>query len=48
MFGATCLAIIQELEPEQIAQMSIEELIEFLQEKGENRFENPEKIAKYL
>jgi transposase len=48
MFGATCLAIIQELEPEQIAQMSIEELIEFLQEKGKNRFENPEEIAKYL
>ncbi|WP_332635055.1 IS110 family transposase [Halalkalibacter flavus] len=48
MFGATCLAIIQELEPEQIAQMSIEELMEFLQEKGKNRFDNPEEIAKYL
>lgn len=47
-FGATSLAVIQELEPEQIADMSIEELIEFLQEKGKKRFENPEEIAKYL
>ncbi|MFX0561493.1 IS110 family transposase, partial [Tepidibacillus infernus] len=37
-----------ELEPEQITQMSMEELIQFLQEKGKNRFENPEEIAKYL
>jgi len=48
MFGATCIAVIQELEPEQIAEMSIEELIDFLQEKGKNRFEKPEEIAKYL
>ena len=48
MFGATCIAVIQELEPEQIAEMSIEELMDFLQEKGKNRFENPEEIAKYL
>lgn len=47
-FGATCLAVIQELEPEQIVQMSIEELIHFLQVKGKNRFENPEETAEYL
>ncbi len=47
-FGATCLAIIQELEPEQIVAMSIEELIDFLKDKGKNRFDNPEEIAKYL
>lgn len=48
MFGNTSLAVIQELEPEQIMAMSMEELIEFLQVKGKNRFENPEEIATYL
>ncbi|MFX0559960.1 IS110 family transposase [Tepidibacillus infernus] len=47
-FGSTCLAVIQELEPEQIVSMSIEELIDFLKEHGKNRFGNPEEIAKYL
>jgi transposase len=47
-FGATSLAVIEELEPERIAEMSMEELVEFLQEKGKNRFEDPEEIAKYL
>lgn len=47
-FGNTSLAVIQELEPDQIMAMSIEELIEFLQDKGKNRFENPEEIATYL
>lgn len=48
LFGATCLAVLQELEPEQIATMSIEELVDFLKEKGKNRFDNPEKLATYL
>lgn len=47
-FGSTSLAVIQELEPEQIMAMSVEELIQFLQDKGKNRFENPEEIAAYL
>ena len=47
-FGNTSLAVIQELEPGQIMAMSMEELIEFLQDKGKNRFENPEEIATYL
>jgi transposase len=47
-FGTTSLAVIQELEPEQIVAMSIEELIDFLKEKGKNRFDNPEEIAEYL
>ncbi len=47
-FGATSLAVIQELEPEQVATMSIEELIDFLRIKGKNRFDNPEEVAKYL
>jgi len=47
-FGTTSLAVIQELEPEQIAAMSIEELVDFLKVKGKNRFNDPEEIAKYL
>ena len=47
-FGSTSTAVIQELEPEVIAKMSLEELVEFIQEKGKNRFENPEEVAKYL
>ncbi len=40
--------MIQELEPEQITAMPLEELISFLNEKGKNRFENPEERAKFL
>lgn len=47
-FGSTSLAVIQELEPEEIVAMSMEELIEFLRDKGKNRFDNPEEIATYL
>ena len=47
-FGNTSLAVIQELEPEQIMNMSMEELIAFLQDKGKNRFDKPEEIATYL
>lgn len=32
-FGATSVAVIEELDPETIAEMPIEELIEFLQKK---------------
>ncbi|THF72276.1 IS110 family transposase, partial [Cohnella fermenti] len=47
-FGSTSLAVIQELEPEQIMNMSMEELVAFLQDKGKNRFEKPEEIAAFL
>ncbi len=47
-FGATSMAVMEELEPETIAEMSLEELVDFLQDKGKNRFEKPEEIAKYL
>ncbi|TDF87693.1 IS110 family transposase, partial [Paenibacillus piri] len=47
-FGSTSLAVIQELEPEQVANMSIQELVEFLNDKGKNRFKNTEEIATYL
>lgn len=47
-FGTTSLAVIQELEPEQIASMPMQELIDFLKDKGKNHFDNPEKIAQYL
>lgn len=48
LFGATCLAVLQELEPEQIVSMSITELVEFLKEKGKNRFDDPEELALFL
>ncbi|MDC3424284.1 IS110 family transposase [Aquibacillus sp. 3ASR75-11] len=47
-FGATSLAVIQELEPETITKMSLQELVDFIQEKGKNRFQNPEEVASYL
>lgn len=47
-FGATSMAVMEELEPETIAEMSLEELVEFLQDKGKNRFEKPKEIAQYL
>lgn len=47
-FGTTSLAVIQEFDPDQIAEMSLEDLIAFIQEKGKNRFTNPEETAKYL
>ncbi len=47
-FGTTSLAVIQELEPEQIVEMPMEELINFLRDKGKNRFKNPEEVAQYL
>jgi transposase len=48
MFGSTCLALLQELEPEQIAAMPLEKLVDFLQENGKNRFAEPEKLAQLL
>ncbi len=48
MFGSTCLAVLQELEPEQIVSMSILELVDFLKEKGKNRFDDPEQLASFL
>lgn len=47
-FGSTSLAVIQELEPEQIVAMSLDALIDFLKEKGKNRFKDPEEVAQYL
>ena len=47
-FGATSLAVIQELEPEQIASMPLEELVNFLVDKGKNRFEDPAGTAQEL
>ena len=47
-FGTTSLAVISELEPEQIVAMPLEELVNFLVDKGKNRFENPEETAREL
>ena len=47
-FGTTSLAVIQELEPEQVVQMPLQDLVDFLVDKSRNRFENPEETAKEL
>lgn len=48
-FGATAVSIIQDFfSPEEIASMPLEDLISYISEKGKNRFNNPEKVAKLL
>lgn len=48
-FGATASAIITDfLTPDEIASMPLEDLINFICEKGKNRFPNPESTAKLL
>lgn len=47
-FGATAMAVIEQLSSEQLAQMSIEDLTDFVIKKSRNRFADPELIAKNL
>lgn len=48
-FGATSVAVLTDfLSPEEIADAPLEELIDFLCEKGKNRFSDPEAKAKLL
>lgn len=47
-FGATSMAVIQDLSPEYVAYASLDELIDFIMEKGKNRFSDPEAKAKLL
>ncbi len=45
--SATSLAVMEEFESvEEIAEMSLERLIDFLVEHGKNRFDNPETVVK--
>lgn len=46
-YGSTALALIEEFEtPDDIANMDVDQLVEFLVEKGKNRFPNPSEVAK--
>lgn len=47
-FGATSVALFTEFDVEEIADLSIQELIDFLVEKGKNRFSDPEGYAKEI
>jgi len=47
-FGATSLALFTEFDVEDIIELSIEELVEFLIDKGKNRFSDPEGYAKEI
>jgi transposase len=48
-YGATASAVLTEyLSNEQIAEASMEELIDFICDKGKNRFTNPDEVASIL
>lgn len=48
-FGATSIAVITEFfSTDDIINMSLEELANFIMDKGKNNFDNPERIAKEL
>lgn len=48
-FGATSIAVITEFfSTDDIVDMSLDELADFIMEKGKNKFDNPERIAKEL
>lgn len=44
-FGATAIAVVEEMSAEQLANISLEELTDFVVKKSRNRFPNPEEIA---
>lgn len=47
-FGATSMAVLEEMSPDQIAYASLDELIDFLIQKGKGRFSDPQAKAKLL
>lgn len=47
-FGATAIAVIEQLSAEQLAKMSMEDLTDFVIKQSRNRFADPEQIAKDL
>ena len=47
-FGNTSLALITEFDVEDIANLTIQQLIDFLIDKGKNRFSDPEAYAKEI
>lgn len=45
-YGAAALALIEEFDaPDDIANMDVDQLVDFLMEKGKNRFPNPSDVA---
>jgi transposase len=47
-FGKASVEVLKEFTPDEIAQISVEELAEFIQSHGKNRFANSEEIASAL
>lgn len=48
-FGATALSVYEDFSsPDELAYMDLNELTAFIQEKGKNRFPNPEGVAKAI
>lgn len=44
-FGATATAVVEEMSAEQLVEMPLDELVNFVVKKSRNRFPNPEEIA---
>lgn len=48
-FGATAMAVVEEfLSTDEIVDMPLEELVEFIQQKSKNRFNDPAEVARAL
>lgn len=47
-FGKSSLEVLKEFIPDELTEMSIKELTEFVQNHGKDRFSNPDKIASAL
>jgi hypothetical protein len=48
LFGATSLAVITEFSPDELLQLPLEDLTQFLIQNGKNRFKDPEKLLETL
>jgi len=48
LFGATSLAVITEFSPDELVQLSLEELTQFIIDNGKNRFKDPERVVETL
>lgn len=48
MFGATARSVISDLSPDDIVNMSDDDLVNFIMDKGKGRFSNPEEVVTTL
>jgi hypothetical protein len=48
LFGATSLSLITEFSPDELVNLPMEDLTQFIIKNGKNRFKDPEKIVQAL